>query len=79
MSETPTPSERLYLSDDVYFLKSVYKMFKQVASTSVAYDGNKQAYIVLPNLSCHSSYCQELIQVSEVSAISNISKISEKS
>ena len=54
-------------------------MFKQVASTSVAYDGNKQAYIVLPNLSCHSSYCQELIQVSEVSAISNISKISEKS
>ena len=29
-------------------------MFKQVASTSVAYDGNKQAYIVLPNLRCHS-------------------------
>ena len=54
-------------------------MFKQVASTSVAYDGNKQAYIVLPNLRCHSSYFQELIQVSEVSAISNISKISEKS
>lgn len=53
MSETPTSSERLYLSDDVYFLKSVYKMFKQVASNSVAYDGNKQAYIVLPNLRRH--------------------------
>lgn len=54
-------------------------MFKQVASASVAYDGNKQAYIVLPNLRRHSSYCQELIQVFEVSTISNISKMAGKS
>ena len=55
-------------------------MFKQVASTSVAYDGNKQAYIVLPNLCCcHSSYCQPLTQVFEVSTISNISKMAGKS